>query len=188
MALKSTNKIETNLYEIEFDASKESFDAAVEKVYRKEVKKITLAAGKNNIAFTAAETGVYKFSGYTHTAISFDSDMPGQGIDARRVGMYANRRHTIYFEVPNGAKEVMIAFKGNPGEEVSAKVYNHKGQLMGQWNNVVLRTPFRHTRVFTGPEIWRIEISFMREDSEIELGGDLNPVFALTPELLLRAK
>ena len=42
MALKSTNKVETNLYEIEFDASKEAFDAAVEKVYRKEVKKITV--------------------------------------------------------------------------------------------------------------------------------------------------
>ena len=42
MALKSTNKVETNLYEIEFDASKEVFDAAVEKVYRKEVKKITV--------------------------------------------------------------------------------------------------------------------------------------------------
>ncbi len=42
MALKSTNKVETNLYEIEFDASKEVFDAAVEKVYRKEVKKINI--------------------------------------------------------------------------------------------------------------------------------------------------
>ncbi len=42
MALKSTNKVETNVYEIEFDASKEVFDAAVEKVYRKEVKKINI--------------------------------------------------------------------------------------------------------------------------------------------------
>ncbi len=42
MALKSTNKIETNLYEIEFDASKEVFEAAVEKVYRREVKKINI--------------------------------------------------------------------------------------------------------------------------------------------------
>lgn len=42
MALKSTNKIETNLYEIEFDASKEIFEAAIEKVYRREVKKINV--------------------------------------------------------------------------------------------------------------------------------------------------
>ena len=42
MALKSTNKIETNLYEIEFDVDKATFDAAVEKVYRKEVKKISI--------------------------------------------------------------------------------------------------------------------------------------------------
>ena len=42
MALKNTNKVETNVYEIEFDASKEVFDAAVEKVYRKEVKKINI--------------------------------------------------------------------------------------------------------------------------------------------------
>ena len=42
MALKSTNKVETNVYEIEFDASKEVFDAAVEKVYKKEVKKINI--------------------------------------------------------------------------------------------------------------------------------------------------
>ena len=42
MALKSTNKVETNVYEIEFDASKEVFDAAIEKVYRKEVKKINI--------------------------------------------------------------------------------------------------------------------------------------------------
>ena len=42
MALKSTNKVETNVYEIEFDAAKEVFDAAVEKVYRKEVKKINI--------------------------------------------------------------------------------------------------------------------------------------------------
>ena len=40
MALKSTNKVETNLYEIEFDVDKATFDSAVEKVYRKEVKKI----------------------------------------------------------------------------------------------------------------------------------------------------
>ncbi len=42
MALKSTNKVETNLYEIEFDVDKATFDAAVEKVYRKEVKKINI--------------------------------------------------------------------------------------------------------------------------------------------------
>ncbi len=42
MALKSTNKVETNLYEIEFDVEKATFDAAVEKVYRKEVKKINI--------------------------------------------------------------------------------------------------------------------------------------------------
>ncbi len=42
MALKSTNKVETNVYEIEFDAAKEVFEAAVEKVYRKEVKKINI--------------------------------------------------------------------------------------------------------------------------------------------------
>ena len=42
MALKSTNKVETNVYEVEFDAAKEVFDAAVEKVYRKEVKKINI--------------------------------------------------------------------------------------------------------------------------------------------------
>lgn len=42
MALKSTNKVETNLYEIEFDVEKAVFDAAVEKVYRREVKKINV--------------------------------------------------------------------------------------------------------------------------------------------------
>ena len=42
MALKSTNKVETNLYEIEFDVDKATFDAAVEKAYRKEVKKINI--------------------------------------------------------------------------------------------------------------------------------------------------
>ena len=42
MALKSTNKVETNLYEIEFDVDKATFDAAVEKVYCKEVKKISI--------------------------------------------------------------------------------------------------------------------------------------------------
>lgn len=42
MALKNTNKVETNLYEIEFDVDKVTFDAAIDKVYRKEVKKITI--------------------------------------------------------------------------------------------------------------------------------------------------
>lgn len=42
MALKSTNKVETNLYEIEFDVDKATFDSAVENVYRKEVKKINI--------------------------------------------------------------------------------------------------------------------------------------------------
>ena len=42
MALKSTNKVETNLYEIEFDVDKATFDAAIDKVYRKEVKKINI--------------------------------------------------------------------------------------------------------------------------------------------------
>jgi len=42
MALKNTTKVETNLYEIEFDADKAIFDAAIEKVYRKEVKKISI--------------------------------------------------------------------------------------------------------------------------------------------------
>ena len=42
MALKSTTKVDTNLYEIEFDVDKATFDAAIEKVYRKEVKKINV--------------------------------------------------------------------------------------------------------------------------------------------------
>ena len=42
MALKNTNMVETNLYEIEFDVDKSTFDAAVDKVYRKEVKKISI--------------------------------------------------------------------------------------------------------------------------------------------------
>ena len=59
---------------------------------------------------------------------------------------------------------------------------------MGEFDKITLGMAFRHTRVFTGKEIWRIDFPFMREDSEIELGGDLNPVLALTPELLLQAK
>jgi len=42
MSLKNTNKVETNLYEIEFDVDKATFDAAIEKVYRKEVKNINI--------------------------------------------------------------------------------------------------------------------------------------------------
>lgn len=42
MALKSTTKVETNLYEIEFDVDSTTFNAAIEKVYRKEVKKINV--------------------------------------------------------------------------------------------------------------------------------------------------
>jgi trigger factor len=43
MALKSTNKVENNLYEIEFDVDKATFDAATDKVYRKQVKNINIA-------------------------------------------------------------------------------------------------------------------------------------------------
>ncbi len=43
MALKKTTQLEEkNLYEIEFDVDKETFEAAIEKVYRKEVKKINV--------------------------------------------------------------------------------------------------------------------------------------------------
>ena len=42
MALKKTTEVEKNLYEIEFDVDKETFKAAIEKVYRKEVKKINV--------------------------------------------------------------------------------------------------------------------------------------------------
>lgn len=42
MALKKTTEVEKNLYEIEFDVDKATFDAAIEKVYRKEVKKINV--------------------------------------------------------------------------------------------------------------------------------------------------
>ena len=42
MSLKNTTKVETNLYEIEFDADKATFEAAIEKVYRKEVKNINI--------------------------------------------------------------------------------------------------------------------------------------------------
>ena len=35
MALKKTTEVEKNLYEIEFDVDKDTFEAAVEKVYRK---------------------------------------------------------------------------------------------------------------------------------------------------------
>ena len=42
MALKKTTEVEKNLYEIEFDVDKDTFEAAVEKVYRKEVKKINI--------------------------------------------------------------------------------------------------------------------------------------------------
>ena len=42
MSLKKTTEVEKNLYEIEFDVDKATFEAAVEKVYRKEVKKINI--------------------------------------------------------------------------------------------------------------------------------------------------
>jgi len=42
MSLKNTTKVETNLYEIEFDADRATFEAAIEKVYRKEVKNINI--------------------------------------------------------------------------------------------------------------------------------------------------
>lgn len=42
MALKKTTEVEKNLYEIEFDVDKETFETAIEKVYRKEVKKINV--------------------------------------------------------------------------------------------------------------------------------------------------
>ncbi len=42
MALKKTTEVEKNLYEIEFDVDKDTFEAAIEKVYRKEVKKINV--------------------------------------------------------------------------------------------------------------------------------------------------
>ena len=42
MSLKKTTEIEKNLHEIEFDVDKATFDAAIEKVYRREVKKINV--------------------------------------------------------------------------------------------------------------------------------------------------
>ena len=42
MSLKNTNKIETNLYEIEFSVDKETFDKALDKIFQKEAKKITI--------------------------------------------------------------------------------------------------------------------------------------------------
>ena len=42
MALKKTTEVEKNLYEIEFDVDSATFEAAIEKVYRKEVKKINI--------------------------------------------------------------------------------------------------------------------------------------------------
>ena len=42
MSLKKTTEIEKNLHEIEFDVDKATFDAAIEKVYRREVKKINI--------------------------------------------------------------------------------------------------------------------------------------------------
>ena len=42
MSLKNTTKVETNLYEIEFDVDKATLEAAIEKVYRKEVKNINI--------------------------------------------------------------------------------------------------------------------------------------------------
>lgn len=149
---------------------------------------LKLAPGVNTVSFIAKETGVHRFFCSTGLAISFDSAMPGQGMVAQKLGMFATRKRSMYFEVPEGAKDVMLYLKGSNGEEVSIKIYNHKNQLMGELEKVDLGKAFRHTRVFTGREIWRIDITFMREDSEIELGGDLNPVLALTPDLLLRAK
>ena len=43
MSLKKTTEIEKNLHEIEFDVDKATFDAAIDKVYRREVKKINVA-------------------------------------------------------------------------------------------------------------------------------------------------
>lgn len=144
--------------------------------------------GANTVSFTAKETGVYRFSGTTSAAVSFDSAMPGQGMAAKPLGMFATRRRSLYFEAPEGAKEIMIYVRGDPGEPISVRIYDGRGQLMGELENVTLGRAFRHHRVFPNREIWRIEIPFMREDSSIELGGDLNPVLALTPELLLRGR
>ena len=42
MNLKSSKKLETNSYELEIEISKEDFSKAVDKAYRKNIKKISI--------------------------------------------------------------------------------------------------------------------------------------------------
>lgn len=75
MALKSKNMVEPNIYEIEFNVEKSVFDAAVENVYRKEVKKINVPGFRKGKAPRAIIEKMYGKGVFYEDA--FNAVMPG---------------------------------------------------------------------------------------------------------------
>ncbi len=137
------------------------------------------------VKFTAAETGFYQIRCNTAgMAVVFASSHPNQGVAGGSLDMFGLRRK-LYFEVPAGLETVQLRLNGHTGEQVSVKIFNHRGQQMGELKNVTLAKVFRHTRVFAErSEIWCLDFTEMREDASIQLGAGLNPLLASSPEAL----
>lgn len=156
----------------------------------KVIKEFSIPSGvKQDCTFTAPETGFYTFVNVTGFP-KFSSGRPGNGMVAENLSLFAFSKAKLYFEVPAGAKVVALQFKGQNSEYISAVIRNEsKNQVMGELKRVTLARNFQHTRTFFAKsEIWSIEVTEMKEDSSVSLGGDLNPVVSFSPDALPRAK
>ena len=70
MSLKKTEKIETNLYELEIHADKATFDAAVDRMYKKNVKNITVPGFRKGKAPKSVVEKMYGKGAFYEDAIN----------------------------------------------------------------------------------------------------------------------
>ena len=121
MALKSINKVETNLYEIEFDVDKATFDSAVEKVYQKEVKKITIPGFRKGKAPRAMIERMYGKGVFYEDAINdIIPDAYEEAIKAADLKVVSRPEFDIVTIDDNG---VVLKAKFYVKPEVSLKAY-----------------------------------------------------------------
>ncbi len=125
MSLKSSNKVETNRYELTVEVDGVTFENAVNKVYKKEVKRINIPGFRKGKAPRAIIEKMYGSEVFYEDAMK---DLYPEALEnaAKEAGLTLVR-DKIDLDVENAGKDGFFVFKATVTVEPEVSIENYKG-------------------------------------------------------------
>ena len=125
MNLKSSKKLETNRYELEIEISKEDFSKAVDKAYRKNIKKISIPGFRRGKAPRAFVEKYYGENIFYEDAIN--SIYPEAVEEAVKEANLEVINDKIDFDIVEIGKDKGLTFKVALTVKPEVNIQNYKG-------------------------------------------------------------